>query len=70
MGFDKVEDILYKAYNEGIRDEVLKVSSSLKGSYYTYGDKVEEAYKIVKENEEKKLWKKTKKYSKVKRSRD
>ena len=53
MGFDKVEDILYKAYNEGIRDKVLKVSSSLKGSYYTYGDKVEEAYKIVKENEEK-----------------
>jgi len=53
MGFDKVEDILYKAYNEGIRDKVLKVSSSLKGSYYSYGDKVEEAYKIVKENEEK-----------------
>lgn len=70
MGCDKVEDVLYKAYNEGIRDKVLEVSIGLKGSYYSYGDKVEEAYNIVKENEETKLWKKTKKYSKVKHSRD
>ena len=70
MGCDKVEDVLYKAYNEGIRDKVLEVSIGLKGSYYSYGDKIEQAYKIVKENEEIKLWKKTKKYSKVKHSRD
>mgnify|MGYP003675307128 FL=1 len=68
MGYDKVEDVLYKAYNEGIRDKVLKVSTKLEGSYYSYGDKIEKAYNIVKESEEIKLWKKTKKYSKVKRS--
>ena len=68
MGYDKVEDVLYKAYNEGIRDKVLEVSIGLKGSYYSYGDKIEKAYNIVKESEEIKLWKKTKKYSKVKRS--
>ena len=51
MGCDKIEDILYKAHNEGIRDKVLKVSGDLKGSYYTLGDKLEAAYRIVKENE-------------------
>lgn len=54
MGSDKVEDILYQAYNEGICDKVLKVSKSLKGSYYTYGDKIEKAYNIVKKEKDEK----------------
>ena len=47
---DKVEDILYQAYAEGIWKEVLQVSKSLdnKGKhFYSYGDKMEEAYRIV-----------------------
>ena len=47
---DKVEDILYQAYAEGIWKEVLQVSKSLdnKGThFYSYGDKMEEAYRIV-----------------------
>ena len=48
---DKVEDILYQAHNE-----VLEVSKSLDGngkSYYCIGDKMEEAYNIVKNKKEK-----------------
>ena len=47
---DKVEDILYQAYAEGIWKEVLQVSKSLenKGThFYSYGDKMDEAYRIV-----------------------
>lgn len=47
---DKVEEILHKAYEEGIHNEVLKESSKLEGYYYTYGDKIEIAYNNVKEN--------------------
>jgi len=53
---DKVEDILYQAHNEGLWKEVLKVSKSLDGngkSYYSVGDKMEEAYNIVKNKKEK-----------------
>lgn len=51
---DKVEDILYKAYGEGIWSDVLSVSKSLEGKHYhTYGDKIEEAYNIVKTKREK-----------------
>ncbi len=51
---DKVEDILYKAYGEGIWSDVLSVSKSLEGKHYhTYGDKIEEAYNIVKTKKEK-----------------
>jgi len=48
---DKVEDILYQAHYEGIWKEVMAVSKSLESngkSYYTVGDKFEEAYNIVK----------------------
>jgi hypothetical protein len=51
---DKSEDILYQAHNEGIREEVMKVSKTLKGSYYTYGDKIEKAYNIVKKKQHEK----------------
>jgi len=47
MGSDRVEDVLYKAHGEGIYDDVIKVSKTLKGSYWTYGEKIEEAYNIV-----------------------
>ncbi len=53
---DKVEDILYQAHKEGIWEEVLQVSKSLDGEgkhFYSYGDKIEEAYKIVKTKKEK-----------------
>tara|TARA_R110000796_G_scaffold40092_1_gene99461 strand:+ start:85 stop:300 length:216 start_codon:yes stop_codon:yes gene_type:complete len=53
---DKVEDILYQAHNEGLWKEVLEVSKSLDGngkSYYCIGDKMEEAYNIVKNKKEK-----------------
>ena len=52
---DKIEDILYQAYYEGIREEVLNVSKSLDGTkhYYSFGDKIEEAYNIVKTKKEK-----------------
>ena len=49
---DKVEDILYQAYGEGIYEEVMAVSKSLsdgKRSWPTVGDKFEEAYLIVKQ---------------------
>ncbi len=51
---DKTEDILYQAHNEGIWEEVMKVSKTLKGSYYTYGDKIEKAYNIVKKEKDEK----------------
>tara|TARA_R110001592_G_scaffold75219_2_gene227742 strand:+ start:277 stop:453 length:177 start_codon:yes stop_codon:yes gene_type:complete len=51
---DKSEDILYQAHNEGIWEEVMKVSKTLKGSYYTYGDKLEQAYNIVKKKQHEK----------------
>ena len=51
---DKVEDILYQAHREGIWKEVMAVSKSLDGNtFYTYGDKIEEAYNIVKIKKEK-----------------
>lgn len=51
---DKVEDILYLAHSEGIWQDVMEVSKSLNDrSYHTYGDKIEEAYKIVKTKKEK-----------------
>jgi len=53
---DKVEDILYQAYEEGIWKEVMQVSKSLDNngkSYYTVADKFEEAYRIVKTKKEK-----------------
>ena len=53
---DKVEDILYQAYEEGIWKEVMQVSKSLDTngkSYYTVADKFEEAYRIVKIKKEK-----------------
>ena len=51
---DKVEDILYQAHREGIWKEVMAVSKSLDGNtFYTYGDKIEKAYNIVKTKEEK-----------------
>ena len=47
---DKVEDILYQAYEEGIWKEVMEASNSLDNkTYYSMGDKYEEAYRIVKE---------------------
>ena len=46
---DKLEDILFKAYKEGIVDDVLNLSSNLEvNKYFTYADKIEEAYNIVK----------------------
>lgn len=46
---DKLEDILFKAYKEGIVDDVLNLSSNLEDNkYFTYADKIEEAYNIVK----------------------
>ena len=51
---DKVEDILYQAYDEGIYNEVMAVSKSLDDkSYWTIADKFEEAYNIVKTKREK-----------------
>jgi len=52
---DKIEDILYKAHDEGIWSEVITVSKSLDGvkHFHTYGDKIEEAYNIVKTKREK-----------------
>ena len=51
---DKVEDILYQAYEEGLWHEVMEESKSLDGNHYhTYGDKFEEAYRIVKTKKEK-----------------
>ena len=56
-----VEDILYRAMDEGIYKEVMAASKSLEGngkSYYTVADKFEEAYQLVikkkKENEKRK----------------
>ena len=40
MGFDRVEDLLYKAHAEGLYNAVMKMSKTLKGSYYTYADKL------------------------------
>ena len=51
---DKSEDILYQAHNEGIYDEVINVSKTLKGSFYTYGDKLEQAYNLVKKKQHEK----------------
>jgi hypothetical protein len=53
---DKVEDILYQAYNEGIWKDVMEVSKSLDNNgkaYYSVADKFEEAYNIVKTKKEK-----------------
>jgi len=53
---DKVEDILYQAYDEGIWTEVMAASKSLDNngkSYYTVADKFEEAYWMVKKQKEK-----------------
>jgi len=52
---DKIEDILYQAHREGIWNEVINVSKSLDGTkhYYSFGDKIEEAYNIVKTKKEK-----------------
>ena len=51
---DKVEDILYQAHNEGIWNDVMEVSKSLSTrNFHTYGDKIEEAYNIVKKKKEK-----------------
>jgi len=51
---DKIEDILHQAHDEGIWKEVIETSRSLdKKSYYTLGDKYEEAYNIVKSKKEK-----------------
>ena len=51
---DKVEDILYQAHNEGIWNDVMEVSKSLSTrNFHTYGDKIEEAYNIVKTKKEK-----------------
>ena len=53
------EDILYQAYNEGIRDEVFAESKKLretdprKWKHKEYCDILEEAYKIVKERKDK-----------------
>ena len=44
---DRVEDLLYQAHKEGIYDDVIKASKKLKGSYWMYADKIEEAYNIV-----------------------
>jgi|TARA_R110001592_G_scaffold159830_2_gene391522 hypothetical protein len=55
---DKVEDILYQAHKEGIWKEVLNVSKSLdvEGKHWhTYGDKIEQAYNMVKNKKRKKL---------------
>jgi len=53
---DKVEDILYQAYSEGIWDKVIAVSKTLSEKHWhTYGDKIEEAYNIVKRKKMKKL---------------
>jgi hypothetical protein len=50
----RVEDILYQAYHEGIREEVLEVSRSLdKIKFAEIGDSIEEAYRIVKIKKEK-----------------
>jgi hypothetical protein len=48
MGFDKLEEILYQAHSEGIYTKVMEKSSELTKQYYTVGDKIEEAYNIVK----------------------
>lgn len=48
MGCDKVEEILLKSHDEGVYEQVLEESSNLTGHFYTYGDKIETAYKIVK----------------------
>ena len=48
---DKVEDILYQAWSEGLWKEVMEVSKSLDNNgkfYQSVGDKFEEAYYIVK----------------------
>jgi len=53
---DKVEDILYQAYGEGIYEEVMAVSKSLGNGgkvWPTVGDKFEEAYNLVKQQKEK-----------------
>jgi len=53
---DKVEDILYQAHNEGIWKEVLDESKYLENNgkrFYSYGDKIEAAYNIVKTKKEK-----------------
>jgi hypothetical protein len=53
---DKVEDILYQAHSEGIWKEVMETSKSLDTngkSYYSIGDKFEEAYNIVKTKKKK-----------------
>jgi len=52
---DKVEDFLYQAHNEGIWKEVLDESKRLEDSgkrFYSYGDKIEAAYNIVKTKKE------------------
>lgn len=53
---DKVEDILYQAHTEGIWKEVLDESKHLEKNgkhFYSYGDKIEAAYNIVKTKKEK-----------------
>ena len=53
------EDILYKAHNEGIRDQVfeeakrLRTADPKKYKYREYCDVLEEAYKIVIERKNK-----------------
>jgi len=52
---DKVEDILFQAHNEGIWREVLDESQQLENKgkrFYSYGDKIEAAYNIVKTKKE------------------
>ena len=53
----KIEDILYQALSEGIRNEVLSLAATLrdipKYKWMEVGDRMEIAYKIVKEQKEK-----------------
>tara|TARA_R100000544_G_scaffold15631_1_gene7321 strand:- start:1720 stop:1902 length:183 start_codon:yes stop_codon:yes gene_type:complete len=55
-----VEDILYKAHNEGIREDVfmeakvLRVEDPKKWKYAEYSDVLEEAYRRVVEKRSKK----------------
>ena len=53
-----VEDILYQAHEEGIKDEVFIESKKLRSSdpawrYKEYSDLIGEAYRIVKERKNK-----------------
>ena len=58
LAMSNVEDILYQAYDEGIYDEVMRVSKSLstqdKYKYMEVSDRMDAAYQIVKDNKGKK----------------